>query len=108
MPVVAITRQVSPKLRFLSSFGSITGSSWLSSHTTSASSETTEIVAVETISPLVNQPSRSPRSIVISRSEEHTSELQSLMRTSYAVFCLKKQNTQTTMTNNNIINYTNN
>src|SRR3546814_14801374 len=25
------------------------------------------------------------------RSEEHTSELQSLMRTSYAVFCLKKQ-----------------
>src|SRR3546814_3584349 len=26
------------------------------------------------------------------RSEEHTSELQSLMRLSYAVFCLKKQN----------------
>src|SRR3546814_2921713 len=26
-----------------------------------------------------------------SRSEEHTSELQSLMRTSYAVFCLKKK-----------------
>src|SRR3546814_2162572 len=26
------------------------------------------------------------------RSEEHTSELQSLMRTSYAVFCLKKRN----------------
>src|SRR3546814_6368631 len=33
-----------------------------------------------------------------SRSEEHTSELQSLMRISYAVFCLKKKNihTQTT------------
>src|SRR3546814_6198594 len=29
------------------------------------------------------------------RSEEHTSELQSLMRNSYAVFCLKKKNTQT-------------
>src|SRR3546814_9626685 len=29
------------------------------------------------------------------RSEEHTSELQSLMRTSYAVFCLKKKNTNT-------------
>src|SRR3546814_5369013 len=29
------------------------------------------------------------------RSEEHTSELQSLMRISYAVFCLKKQNQQT-------------
>src|SRR3546814_6839096 len=31
------------------------------------------------------------------RSEEHTSELQSLMRISYAVFCLKKKN----RTNNN-------
>src|SRR3546814_6738638 len=29
------------------------------------------------------------------RSEEHTSELQSLMRISYAVFCLKKKNTVT-------------
>src|SRR3546814_7490058 len=29
----------------------------------------------------------------IPRSEEHTSELQSLMRISYAVFCLKKKNT---------------
>src|SRR3546814_7409474 len=29
------------------------------------------------------------------RSEEHTSELQSLMRLSYAVFCLKKKNRQT-------------
>src|SRR3546814_2091894 len=29
------------------------------------------------------------------RSEEHTSELQSLMRISYAVFCLKKKNTNT-------------
>src|SRR3546814_2804330 len=29
------------------------------------------------------------------RSEEHTSELQSLMRISYAVFCLNKQNTNT-------------
>src|SRR3546814_5959189 len=28
------------------------------------------------------------------RSEEHTSELQSLMRSSYAVFCLKKKNNQ--------------
>src|SRR3546814_4183794 len=28
------------------------------------------------------------------RSEEHTSELQSLVRTSYAVFCLKKKKTQ--------------
>src|SRR3546814_6241028 len=33
------------------------------------------------------------------RSEEHTSELQSLMRISYAVFCLKKK-TKKTITNN--------
>src|SRR3546814_9451235 len=32
------------------------------------------------------------------RSEEHTSELQSLMRISYAVFCLKKKNNKTTNT----------
>src|SRR3546814_10784190 len=31
------------------------------------------------------------------RSEEHTSELQSLMRISYAVFCLKKKNKTTTI-----------
>src|SRR3546814_4585158 len=30
--------------------------------------------------------------ICVARSEEHTSELQSLMRISYAVFCLKKKN----------------
>src|SRR3546814_1633273 len=33
-----------------------------------------------------------------SRSEEHTSELQSLMRISYAVFCLKKKKTTITHT----------
>src|SRR3546814_7156337 len=36
------------------------------------------------------------------RSEEHTSELQSLMRISYAVFCLKKKKKQTNINNNNI------
>src|SRR3546814_2839077 len=30
--------------------------------------------------------------VFLNRSEEHTSELQSLMRISYAVFCLKKKN----------------
>src|SRR3546814_9749531 len=42
-------------------------------------------------------PQLAPRSLgrsrIIFRSEEHTSELQSLMRISYAVFCLKKKNT---------------
>src|SRR3546814_9311638 len=35
------------------------------------------------------------------RSEEHTSELQSLMRISYAVFCLKKKKEQTNDTTHN-------
>src|SRR3546814_2453361 len=35
------------------------------------------------------RPMRAPRIPIVSRSEEHTSELQSLMRISYAVFCLK-------------------
>src|SRR3546814_1266203 len=43
------------------------------------------------------------------RSEEHTSELQSLMRISYAVFCLKKKKTYTAYTqtdnHNKIINH---
>src|SRR3546814_8135610 len=34
----------------------------------------------------------------VGRSEEHTSELQSLMRISYAVFCLKKKNTHSRKT----------
>src|SRR3546814_8427250 len=37
---------------------------------------------------------------VIRRSEEHTSELQSLMRISYAVFCLKKKNKKRYITPN--------
>src|SRR3546814_3375365 len=40
----------------------------------------------------------------IGRSEEHTSELQSLMRISYAVFCLKKKKTTT---NRHIVNANN-
>src|SRR3546814_3110874 len=38
------------------------------------------------------------------RSEEHTSELQSLMRISYAVFCLKKKNITNTTKKNTISN----
>src|SRR3546814_9377704 len=37
-------------------------------------------------------------SYIMERSEEHTSELQSLMRISYAVFCLKKKIKQMTQT----------
>src|SRR3546814_7849925 len=39
----------------------------------------------------MSRPSGSNSASVASRSEEHTSELQSLMRISYAVFCLKKK-----------------
>src|SRR3546814_4493594 len=41
--------------------------------------------------PRRGSPSSAPASSVVARSEEHTSELQSLMRISYAVFCLKKK-----------------
>src|SRR3546814_3387979 len=44
--------------------------------------------------PAENVPADAPSFFL--RSEEHTSELQSLMRISYAVFCLKKNTTETT------------
>src|SRR3546814_9265972 len=47
------------------------------------------IRAGSTARPNTHQPSRAS---IAARSEEHTSELQSLMRISYAVFCLKKTN----------------
>src|SRR3546814_7606231 len=47
-----------------------------------------EIAASKRVSPLLPKTSSSSSC----RSEEHTSELQSLMRTSYALFCLKKKN----------------
>src|SRR3546814_1807305 len=40
---------------------------------------------------LVKSPDSRMSSVSVGRSEEHTSELQSLMRISYAVFCLKKK-----------------
>src|SRR3546814_4310998 len=61
-----------------------------------------------TLSPCttLNTPSGRPaclnRSAISSeRSEEHTSELQSLMRISYAVFCLKKKNSMKTSATKN-------
>src|SRR3546814_4934110 len=43
---------------------------------------------IDTIHQVLNESDDRPHA----RSEEHTSELQSLMRNSYAVFCLKKKN----------------
>src|SRR3546814_8766806 len=48
--------------------------------------------------PAVRPPGR-PGGLTTTRSEEHTAELQSLMRISYAVFCLKKK--QDAQKNNN-------
>src|SRR3546814_1772531 len=42
---------------------------------------------------------------LLRRSEEHTSELQSLMRISYAVFCLKKKKTNITHISHKITNH---
>src|SRR3546814_3179612 len=46
------------------------------------------------------------RAYLADRSEEHTSELQSLMRISYAVFCLKKKIHHITLTTNNKTQHT--
>src|SRR3546814_6786577 len=43
--------------------------------------------------------SHDPAEVLAMRSEEHTSELQSLMRISYAVFCLKKKKSLPPITN---------
>src|SRR3546814_8482315 len=43
-----------------------------------------------------HDPTIAQLSTIVPRSEEHTSELQSLMRNSYAVFCLKKKKQETT------------
>src|SRR3546814_2771844 len=44
-----------------------------------------------TVSNLIDMPRFDMARLLVRRSEEHTSELQSLMRISYAVFCLKKK-----------------
>src|SRR3546814_2484085 len=50
-----------------------------------------EMILREVSGPFENETYRGARPSRCSRSEEHTSELQSLMRISYAVFCLKKK-----------------
>src|SRR3546814_2265242 len=53
-----------------------------------------DIAAVEVGVDMLDRP------LIPARSEEHTSELQSLMRISYAVFCLKKKTNMTTNVKN--------
>src|SRR3546814_7706822 len=55
---------------------------------------------------LPRQPRQRHPVINPQRSEEHTSELQSLMRISYAVFCLKKKNNISITITTHITSYT--
>src|SRR3546814_8829554 len=55
---------------------------------------------VETFLARQDKPYRREYETKLPRSEEHTSELQSLMRISYAVFCLKKTKTHKQKNNN--------
>src|SRR3546814_4760312 len=80
------TRAASPKLPVMIWYGSVSG--------------------LKLKSPPINTgwltlPSISKILLAWARSEEHTSELQSLIRNSYAVFCLKKKNTYKQITYHN-------
>src|SRR3546814_2546144 len=59
--------------------------------------ETSFFLARQTLLPSSRPGMALWRERIFARSEEHTSELQSLMRISYAVFCLKKKKTNTTL-----------
>src|SRR3546814_4084591 len=66
---------------------------------TTANGQNPRTVTAPHISPVLHYPIRAmPCSLSARRSEEHTSELQSLMRISYAVFCLKKKKHKKTTT----------
>src|SRR3546814_6913072 len=57
---------------------------------------TAEAAATRRVTTYIAGPGRAPATPQ-GRSEEHTSELQSLMRISYAVFCLKKKKNTTNL-----------
>src|SRR3546814_9404679 len=56
-----------------------------------------ELLAAEQLEEAADQEDCVRRVAGVDRSEEHTSELQSLMRISYAVFCLKKKKRKTSI-----------
>src|SRR3546814_12964836 len=60
-------------------------------YTTLFRSHGAETIAAASGGLTMSKSSRMADLLAITRSEEHTSELQSLMRISYAVFCLKKK-----------------
>src|SRR3546814_10313362 len=69
---------------------------------------TTKPTAIDALSAIMSffiaAPPLDQRRVRARRSEEHTSELQSLMRISYAVFCLKKKKTNRYTVNATSIN----
>src|SRR3546814_1482710 len=64
-----------------------------------------EVATPKPVPPLPARKPEVPQAAI--RSEEHTSELQSLMRISYAVFCLKKKKKNQTKSTKVITSYTN-
>src|SRR3546814_10586152 len=50
------------------------------------------VAAIDIVNPETQETALTAGTLLDERSEEHTSEIQSLMRISYAVFCLKKKN----------------
>src|SRR3546814_6046147 len=54
----------------------------------------------------ISRPTATSGNLGCARSEEHTSELQSLMRISYAVFCLKKKITNAQLVRRHLIDNT--
>src|SRR3546814_4989999 len=75
----------------------IQGAGWRQLGSAKIRERTTTIDVVDTLALRANvlfrQRAPGPVQVILRRSEEHTSELQSLMRISYAVFCLKKKTT---------------
>src|SRR3546814_7453566 len=65
---------------------------WISSSISTSCRCSSNVLASKRTRSHVNWGCASCKAFPITRSEEHTSELQSLMRISYAVFCLKKKN----------------
>src|SRR3546814_10028721 len=72
------------KPSLISRASATSAATWSSAHTSKLRGCTGTSNVSATVSAARSEP--------VSRSEEHTSELQSLMRNSYAVFCLKKKN----------------
>src|SRR3546814_1794330 len=66
------------------------------------------LLSVEAVSVMSCCAVRKARLRSVHRSEEHTSELQSLMRISYAVFCLKKKKKEIKQYNNHTHQHTKN